>query len=305
MKILIVCSKNSGNIAPFIIEQVDTLNKYGVETDYFTIEQKGPFGYLKSRMALTRKIEEFRPQIIHAHYGLSGLLANMQRKIPVVTTYHGSDINNDKAFLFSKISIRLSKHNIFVSHKNIEKANVKDKYSLIPCGVDTNLFSPKEKTECRKQLNLASDKKYVLFAGAFNNTVKNAPLARSATDKLNNVQLLELKGYTRQEVVLLMNAVNVCLMTSFTEGSPQFIKEAMACNCPIVSVDVGDVKELLGDTVGCYVCDMYEEYEVSQKLRLALEFGKRTNGRERIETLELNSETISTKIITIYNQLTV
>lgn len=305
MKILIVCSKNSGNIAPFIIDQVDALNKSGIITDYFTIEQKGLLGYLKSKVALTRKIEEFCPQIIHAHYGLSGLLANMQRKIPVVTTYHGSDINNDKAFLFSRKSIRLSKHNIFVSQKNIEKANVKDKYSLIPCGVDTNLFSPKEKTECRKQLNLASDKKYVLFAGAFNNTVKNAPLARSATDKLNNVQLLELKGYSRQEVVLLMNAVDVCLMTSFTEGSPQFIKEAMACNCPIVSVDVGDVKEVIRDTEGCFVGETCDVNEIAENLRLALQFGKRTNGRERIKKLGLDSETISTKIINIYNQLTV
>lgn len=154
MKILIVCSKNSGNIAPFISEQVNALNKNGVETDYFTIEQKGLVGYLKSRRALLKKIEAFHPEIIHAHYGLSGLLANLQRKIPVVTTYPGSDINNDKAFLFSRRSIRLSKHNIFVSQKNIEKANVKDKYSLIPCGVDTNLFFPKEKMEYRKQFKL-------------------------------------------------------------------------------------------------------------------------------------------------------
>ena len=127
MKILIVCSQNSGKIAPFIIDQVDALMKSEVECDYYTVKGKGILGYLKNRKGLTAKINSFQPEIIHAHYGLSGLLANLQRKIPVVTTYHGSDINISKIFIFSKICMFLSQYNIFVSEKNLNKAHLKKK----------------------------------------------------------------------------------------------------------------------------------------------------------------------------------
>lgn len=303
MKVLIVCSKNSGKIAPFITEQVEIIGKMGVETAYFTIEQRGWFGYLKSRRALVEKIKEFAPDIVHAHFGLSGLLANLQRRVPVVTTYHGSDINSDKVFPFSKISMLLSKFNIFVSTKNIKKAKPKHHYVLIPCGVDIALFKPLDKLESGKQMNLNDEKKYVLFAGAFNNSVKNVVLAKSAVNKLENIKLLELKGYTRQEVAMLMSAVDVCLMTSHTEGSPQFIKEAMACNCPIVTVDVGDVREVIGDTKGCYVCDGYTVEEVAEKLKMALRFEHKTNGKERVELLHYDNQATVKRIIKIYNKI--
>jgi len=305
MKVLIVCSKNSGKIAPFITDQVNGLNKKGVETAYFTIEQKGINGYINSNKGLLRKIREFRPDIIHAHYGLSGLLANLQRKVPIVTTYHGSDINNNKAFRFSNFSIFLSKYNIFVSQKNINKAKVKHKYSLIPCGVDTSIFYPMGKDIRREKINLEKDRKYILFAGGFDNKVKNAQLAQYAVKRNENIELMQLKGYSREEVALLMNTVDVCLMTSHTEGSPQFIKEAMACNCPIVSVNVGDVEEVIGKTEGCYVCETYNVDEVAEKLNLALLFGKRTNGRERIIELGLDAESISKKLIDIYTKVKV
>lgn len=303
MKILIVCSKNSGKIAPFITEQVNALSEQGIKTDYFTIEQKGWKGYLNSRTLLLRKIKEFQPDIIHAHYGLSGLLANTQRKIPVITTYHGSDINDNTVFRFSKVSIILSAHNIFVSQKNIDKARVKKKISLIPCGVNTAFFYPQDKKACRAKLNLDTDKKYVLFAGAFDNNVKNPFLAKSAVSKLDNVELLELKGYSREEVVWLINAVDVCLMTSHTEGSPQFIKEAMACNCPIVSVNVGDVEEIIDDTPHCYIVSSYQAEEIAERILLVLQSTERTNGREKMMKSDLDINSVANKIITIYKSI--
>lgn len=299
MKTLIVCSKNSGKVASFIMEQVDALNEEGVDTSYFTIERKGWIGYLKSRRLLLKKIKEFNPDIIHAHYGLSGLLANLQRSVPVVTTYHGSDINNNKVFRVSQFVIKLSQHNIFVSHKNLDKAKVNKNYSLIPCGIDTTVFYPQDTTSCREKKNMNSSKKYALFSGAFDNKVKNSELALKVVENIKDCSLLELKGHTREEVALLMNAVDVCVMTSFTEGSPQFIKEAMACNCPIVSVDVGDVKEIIGDTEGCFISS-YDEEELTSKLQQSLELGARTKGRDRIEELGLDTETIAKRIKEIY-----
>lgn len=302
MKILIVCSGNSGRVAPFISEQVIALQSLGAETDYFLVQQKGIWGYLKERKNLLYKIKTFKPDIIHAHYGLSGLLANLQRRIPVVTTYHGSDINNPRVYPFSRLCMMLSEHNIFVSQKNMDKPGLKSRRSLIPCGVDTGLFAPMEQAEARRLLGLDADKKYVLFAGAFHNKVKNAALAKSAIAMLPGVSLLELKGYSRQQVAWLMNAVDAVLMTSFTEGSPQFVKEAMACNCPVVSVPVGDVPDVLQNIAGCYITT-YEPDDVAEKLKQALELSKRTEGRNRIVELGLDSATVANQIIDIYSRL--
>ena len=300
MKTLIVCSKNSGKIAPFILDQAESLKAEGVEIDFFTISGKGVFGYLKNRKSFLQKIKEFRPDVVHAHYGLSGLLANLQRKIPVVTTYHGSDINNKQILRFSKIAIFLSKFNIFVSKKNIAIAGAKRNCDLIPCGVDTQIFKPMDKAECRAKFGFGNDEKLVLFSSSFDNKVKNADLAKKAISLLNNVKLIEMKGFSRKEVAEMMNAVDAVLMTSFTEGSPQFIKEAMACNCPIVSVDVGDVREVIGETGNCFICG-YSKKEISESLQKVFFANKRTLGREKVS--KLNNKLIAEKIIQIYQSI--
>jgi len=301
-KVLVVCSENSGRIAPFIEEQVDALKKIGLQMEIFGVKGKGIRGYLKNWKLLLQHINEFQPDIIHAHYGLSGLLANLQRKVPVVTTYHGSDINDKRIFRISKLTIRLSEHNIFVSQKNVDKAKLKKKFSLISCGVDTSVFYPQNQEACRREMKLSKEKKYILFAGAFDNQVKNASLALNVVSTLKNTELIELKDYTRENVACLMNAVNACLMTSHSEGSPQFIKEAMACNCPVVSVDVGDVKELLEGVKHCYLAK-YDIQDISEKLNLLFENGERTNGKEKISNMHLDSTSIARRILEVYNSI--
>ena len=302
MKILIVCSDHSGNVSPFITEQADSIQSMGVEIDYFLVDRKGLVGYLRKRRDLLNKINSFCPDIIHAHYGLSGLLANLQRKIPVVTTYHGSDVNNANVFPFSRVCMMLSVHNIFVSDKIRIKSGLKSKLSIIPCGVNIELFKPFDKIQARNELQLDSTARYVLFAGAFENTVKNADLALKAVAKLSTVELLELKGYSREQVVTLMNAVDAVLMTSYTEGSPQFIKEAMACNCPIVSVPVGDVPEMINNIDNCFV-STYEPEDVAEKLRQTLVSGKRTEGRTRIIEMELDTDSVAKRIMEVYKKV--
>jgi len=299
-KILIVCSKNSGKIEAFVSDQAESLKMQGIKIDFFTLSQRGLFGYLRSRRELIQKIKDFQPQIVHAHYGLSGLLANLQRCVPVITTYHGSDINNPKILRFSKVAIFLSKFNIFVSQKNIELAKPQKNYALIPCGVDIELFEPLDKAECREKLGLKNDEKLVLFSSGLDNQIKNPALAKAVMKLLPNVKLLELQGYTREQVCLLMNAVDAVLMTSFTEGSPQFVKEAMAVNCPIVSVDVGDVKEVVGDTEGCFVCSPSEK-EIADALKSILNINKRTLGRKKV--LKFDNQLVAEKIIEIYDKV--
>ena len=303
MRILVVASYNKGRFAPFITEQARALEKQGCEVRFFGLQGKGIMGYLKNLSALKKEIKVFRPDVIHAHYGLSGLLANLQRQVPVVTTYHGSDINEPKVLRFSKMAMRLSAWNIFVSTKTLEIAKPKKKHTLLPCGIDLSDLQLTDKSTARQKMNLSAEKKHVLFAGAFDNKVKNAPLAKEVVWLLrdNNVELLELKGYSRDEVTLLMCAADAFLMTSLTEGSPQVVKEALACGCPIVSVDVGDVKERTDGVEGCYVSTTREPQELAGLLQKAMQFEGKTKGREKIIAEGLDNELVAKSIMQIYN----
>lgn len=304
MRILVVASYNKGRFAPFITEQARALEKQGCEVRFFGLQGKGIMGYLKNLSALKREIKRFGPDVIHAHYGLSGLLANLQRRVPVVTTYHGSDINDKKVLLFSKQAMRLSAWNVFVSQKTMDLAYPKRNYSLLPCGIDMSDMQLTEKSEARQKMHLSADKRYILFAGAFDNAVKNAILAKQTVEALqdDNAELLELKGYSREEVTLLMCAADAFLMTSYAEGSPQVIKEAMACGCPIVSVDVGDVREQIEGLDGCFISERHPDI-IAGFLKQAFSFAGRTKGRDVIIRKGLTNDIVASRIISIYKSL--
>lgn len=310
MKILILASYNKNRYAPFIVEQVAELENVGCQIEWFGVQGKGLVGYLREIPRLRKQIKFFCPDVIHAHYGLSCLLANIAtRSVPVVSTYHGSDINLPKVRKFSKIAMRLSAWNIFVSKRNMALANAEEgkKCSLIPCGVALSDDQLQSQEEARKTLGWGASEKKVLFAGAFDNTVKDPELAKQAIEELKSkvadVELLELKGYTREQVNTLMCAANCLLMTSKTEGSPQVVKEAMACGCPIVSVDVGDVAERIDGVEGGHVVPSREPNEIALALQRALSFEGRTNGRQRILDLELSNEQVARRIMEIYEDV--
>lgn len=316
MKILIVGNNKPGHFAPFVEEQARALQKQGCEVVFFGVQGKGLIGYLRCLPALKRAIQQHQPDLIHAHYGLSGLLANLQRRVPVVTTYHGSDINVPAVRRFSKIAMRLSAHNIFVSQRNVTLAlspnslitsRLKKRYTLLPCGVNLTDDQLLSRSEARKILGIDDDAKVVLFAGAFANAVKDAPLAQEAVSFASNLSplasnltLQELRGFSRAEVNCWMCAANCLLLTSKTEGSPQVIKEAMACGCPIVSVDVGDVAERVSGVEGCYVVRTREPKDIAEALQKAIAYEGKTNGRDRILEMGLSNEQVAKRLVAIY-----
>lgn len=299
-KILIVCSTNNGSVSSFITEQLDSLVQKGLTIEIYGITGKGMKGYLNNLSSLKAKIDLFKPDIVHAHFGLSGLLACLQRKTPVVVTLHGSDINTTKNRIFSRMAVFLSRETIFVEEAMSRKLRMKHPI-IIPCGVNMKIFNSTPSAEARKKIGLDPEKIFILFAGAFNNWIKNSKLAQDAIRLLNNsnIELIELKDRSRKEVALLMNSCNVILMTSISEGSPQVIKEAFACNRPVVSTDVGDVKERFMGIEGCFICTYHAE-DVAAKLKLALHF-ERTNARYSISNLEL--DLIADRIIEIYHSI--
>lgn len=305
MRVLIVARNKNGKYAPFVTEQVAALEKLGVDCRFFPVKSKGIGGYLKSLPSLRKAIKEFQPAIVHAHYGLCGLLANLQRRVPVVTTYHGSDINDPKVRRFSKVAVVLSAFNIFVSQKCIDLIKPRKNYALIPCGINLDNFPEIDKAEARRKMGLNPDVHYVLFAGAFDNPVKNPLLAKEVVAELSGVELLELKGYSRSQVAILMQAVDAFLMTSVCEGSPQVIKEALVCGCHIVSVDVGDVRERIEGVEGCYVEQTRDPEELAGLLNKAISFEGRTKGREMIINDHLDNHHVVSQLIEVYRRVCV
>lgn len=307
MKVLIVCSHNRGKISPFILEQVESLNKIGVVTEYFLIKGKGAVGYLKNLPKLRREIKKFDPDLIHAHYGLSGLLACLQRKKPVVTTFHGSDVHQTKNLKLSKQAYRLSSKSIFVSHKLMEIVGATE--FDIPCGIDISIFVPLEKALAKEQLGFKQESKLVLFPASKTNPIKNFELAERAVNAINleletPLELIELNNFSRKEVALLMNASEFVLLTSFDEGSPQVIKESMACNAQIVSTKVGTVPDMLTNVNGGYLTD-FELESVVEQIRICLsdlDDGLVNNGRDVVLDHQLDLNSIAEKVKQVYLQ---
>lgn len=307
MKILIVCSGNADNFnfklnQAFVYEQIEAVKEfYKIQYDIFLIKGRGVIGYLRNISTLRKKVRKYKPDIIHAHFGLSGLVSVFQRKVPVIITFHGSDAAIPKIRFFSRIAAALSHYNIFVSSKIHSKMGLNKRFSIIPCGINLDIFYPVKIEIAKQKLNLNNDKKLILFASGFDNPVKNSSLAFSALNLMNEpAEIIELKDKNREQVNLLLNSSNLLLLTSFSEGSPQVIKEAMACNCPIVATDVGDIKEVIGDTDGCYITSFHPD-DVADKIILALNFGKRTNGREKVR--HFDNKIVAEKVYKVYKMV--
>lgn len=337
MRLLIV-SRYKNNFAdhqlPFVTEQGEAiaqeLRKSQIDNrciddrftpsdvDYFLV--KG--NYIKAVGALKAKIREFKPDIIHAHFGLSAITAELQNEVPVVTTFHNGETLNWHVNLVSSLMSLRAKHVIYVAQHIRDLSYFKAKnYSIIPCGVpmEQMIITPKE--EARKQLGWDADKKYILFGGAFDNERKNYALLKGAVDKLQitndklQIACVEMKGLSRAECVLRMCACDLFALPSHSEGSPQALKEAMAVDCPCLATDIADVRELFGDEPGHWILrnprKTHERWDGDEKsleemvalLKEALAFEGRTNGRERIIEMGLTNEQVAKRIVEIYKKI--
>lgn len=306
MKILVVCRWHGDHAAAFIMEQVDALRSLGHDVQYVTAKKGGIGGYVELYRNLRKAIREIQPDIVHAHYGICGLIANLQRQVPVVTTYPGSDINDKRIRPISVMAMRLSKYNLFMSKRQIAKVQryaKPEKTEIVRYGILSNLFIEQDKAKARKAMGLDADKKYVLFSSKFTRLGKDPDLAKAAVAMVDNAELLPLTGgYTKEEMVNLMNAVDAAIVTSKSEGSPQFTKEAMACGTPIVSVDVGDVAEQVEGLDGCWIAKTRNPKELAELLEKALEFGK-TKGHQHIKEMQLDNVQVARRLVTIYDSL--
>jgi len=286
------------------INQVYFINGYYDKLNYF----RAVFFVLMLNFSNKRKYD-----VIHAHYGISGFIARLQIRYKLVISFCGSDVlgtptMSGSSSIIGKLVVLMSK----VAHRfsNCSIAKTKEMATIlrgVPCkvvpnGVDFQKFKPISKQMARSKLGLKTKKKIILFLGNKESIRKRYDLAESALKHLNrdSPKAILIAGYGSQHSTIpyLMNASDSLLVTSDWEGSINVVKEAMACNLPIVSVDVGDVREVIGETAGCYVCQR-DVSDISQKLGYSINFGK-TKGRENIS--HLNSKVISEKILEIYKK---
>lgn len=307
MKVLLVHSGNAvyGNSEryTFVREQGESLRALGVDVEYFAVVGKGIRGYLSNYKNLQKAIKEFQPKLIHAHFGLCGALCVIQSKVPVVITCHNGETLSWYGNIITSLAVQRAAHTICVAQHIYDKLYLKPKkYTIKPCGIEiTDVI---EKTTAQQAMNLPMDKINILFGGSFSNLRKNVALANAALNILNrnDINLIEMKGFSREQVTRLYNACDMLLLPTKSEGSPQVLKEAMAYNCPIVATDVADIAYLLDGVSNSYVTT-FEPSDVADKIQKVIALGERTNGRERIMQLRLTNSEVAKTIKTIYESI--
>jgi glycosyltransferase involved in cell wall biosynthesis len=228
--------------------------------------------------------------LIHAHYVFSGIIARLQHRSPLVVSFHGGKEAWSWVGLLCRLLAPLAEAVTVTSQQHKDWLGRKDAY-VIPCGVDLDLFVPIPREKAREHLRLPQGKKLVLFA-AMPRPEKRLDIVQAAAELLRRddkeVELVLATSVPHERMPLYMNACDVLALASDYEGSPVAIKEAMACNLPIVSVDIGDVAQVIGGTDGCYICRR-DPTDMAQKIKLALARGQRTNGRRVAQALGLDA----------------
>ncbi|UCG52460.1 MAG: glycosyltransferase [Candidatus Latescibacterota bacterium] len=301
----------------FVKSQIDSIAAEGHEVSLLLIGGRASaWNYAAAIGRLRDMLNEKHFDIVHAHYGLSGLVACMQRACPVVVSFCGDDLlgtsNGRGGVTFKSRGIvwvdqlvALRADGVIVKSQKMRPrlrfASAREKAVVIPNGVDFGLFRPIDREIARKELGLPRDKRYVLFPSMPREPRKRVDLARDAVEVLKNdhpaAELLVLDKKPQREVPVYMGACDAMILTSDWEGSANVVKEAMACNLPVVSVDAGDAWEIIAGTAHCYEAKR-DPNDLAAKLGQVLSAGERSTGRDRIEHLELSA--VARRVVGVY-----
>jgi len=285
--------QNSNDVAHVCPRQLkEGVEALGYEADYFPIAGTvSRLNYVKGAlkffwMSLRGDLDKY--DIIHAHYGFHGVVARCQFRKPLVLSLMGSDVYRKWERQIARVLVKFVDAVIVPGRQMLALV---DNYpgDVIPYGTDLDIFVPMDnQAELREKLNLPKDKKLVLFP--YNPTRvyhKRPDVIEGAVKQIEGAEMIVAYGKSSSQVAEYMNACDVLAMASSYEGSPGTIREALACNMPIVSVDVADVKDHITGVEGCYVCER-EPNDMAAKLRLAFADNKRLpHGREQVINLGL------------------
>ena len=299
----------------FIKSQADSLLPLGIEIE--VIHPKPgpvPVRYISTAIQVFSKTMSGQYDIVHGHYGLWCLMARMQWKTPVVASFLGSDllgVVTEKGSLsstgkfVSAVSRWLCRHvdAVVVKSEEMKQVSRFQDGIVLPNGVDFALFHPIPRAEARAVLGWDANRSYVLFGNDPDIPRKNFALAQAAVALLQakglDVALTVANGLPQTHVVHYINACNALVLPSLLEGSPNIVKEAMACNVPVVATDVGDVRQVIGQTLGCAVCPP-DPAAFAHALEQAILRTHPTTGREDIR--HLDRTVVAQQVIAVYEQ---
>ncbi len=298
---------------PFIRRQVEFLRKAGVDVDVFHFKGNKKFlNYISAWWRLRKHVYGKHYDLMHAQWGHSATLA-LPKRMPWVITFRGNDLegiigrSGNQTFLgkilqtVSKTTARFA-DNVIVVSESLGRHLKRDDYRVIPSGLDLGKFKIIPKKEARKSLDLPEDKKLILFvANTITNPRKRFELAKSAVDLIKekyDAEFVVANGIGHELIPVYMNACDALILTSVHEGSPNVVKEALACNLPVVSVDVGDVRKRIENVEGCYIGEDDTKENLAKALEKVIKNNRRTNGRETV--LELDENETTRRVIEIY-----
>jgi glycosyltransferase involved in cell wall biosynthesis len=297
----------------FIKSQVDSLVAAGVEVEIIHPES-GPvlLRYLWTIGQIWQKTRTRRFDLVNGHYGQWCLFARLQWHTPVVATFHGSDLlgvplDYGKYSKLHALNARVSRwlcgrvDAAIVQSEEMRRVVERGNVFLVPTGVDFELFRPIPRASARAALGWDQDRYYVLFGNNPAIPLKGFKLGQAAIERLQAkgvpVELVVANGLPQTKVVQYINASNALILPSLCEGSPSIVKEAMACNIPIVATTVGDVAEIIGQTQGCSVCS-HDPEDLAAGIERALHHAGPTTGRSDISHLECS--VVAKQVIDVY-----
>lgn len=325
MRVLMICpelpkDENPGTMAPGA-RQIDSITQAGVDTEVCDMSGVPKLKYLQMIPRIRKAIQSV--DLIHAHFGYCGWLALIARSlsfrnIPIVISFMGSDLlgtpYNERGDLtrLSRVEVRCNilmagryDQVICKSQELAQKIPQVDSH-IIPNGVDLLIFKPMDRRQACQQINLEPDQLNVLFPGNPDDPRKGYQLASAAVkfaeqELGRSINLVPLWRVKPDEVPIYMNACGAMVMTSVFEGSPNVVKEAMACNQCVVGVPVGDVHELLDGVDGCFRTSR-DPAETGHALAKILKAGQLSNGREILQSRELSLDGVAKRVIEVYQQ---
>jgi glycosyltransferase involved in cell wall biosynthesis len=305
-----------GGTAHFIVRQAAFLRTAGVEVDVHDfVGARDPRNYVRAWIDVRRRLRTGRYDLVHAQFGQSALAA-LPCPVPLVVTLRGDDLlgvlHDTQGHvtplgrllpLVTRFAARRADAVIVVAEHMKSLLDKSVDAAVIPSGLDLDLFRLMPQEEARRAAGLPLDKKLVLFVGASDLARKRYGLACEAVNLVAQRMPAELVlgwGVPHTKIPLLMNACDALIFTSLQEGSPNAVKEALACNLPVVSVPVGDVAERLRGIAGCELCPDDRPETLATALERVLHRGTRTTSRQTVA--HLDEHLIADRVIGVYGR---
>jgi teichuronic acid biosynthesis glycosyltransferase TuaC len=304
MRVLMITSEWPTQARPywagFIVQQVEFLQKQGVDIDVIPFRgAKNPVNYVRAWYRVHKRLRQSTYDLIHAQWAQSALIA-LPTRLPLVVTFRGGEtdgivgsrgkytvIGRILRFVSWIVAIRADELVLVSGH--MQRHLSQRSFHILPSGLDFSRLPLMSQDAARKQLGLPASKRLVLFVGNPAEPRKRYAFAREIVSQLNSeVELVLAWGVPHEEIPVYMNACDALLVTSIYEGSPNVVKEALACNLPIVSVAVGDIPERLNGVDGCSVHPDNDPDRMVAALGTVLRRKERTNSRPAVRALDEN-----------------